>query len=477
MYYLESEHCASEYPILLDIIEKIDEIIYQSSSSSNFLFDINSLSIKLKKNESHLRTIFEFLVSSDLLCKEEYYLCPNCQNLINVSEILNKIELGEFFECSQCDEELSKLKLKNVIRYRIKKELSKNNQNRDFIKNTNLETNTENNYISDESELHILHISDMHLIDQSQSEKLFTQLRLDLKRELSIDKLSYVIVSGDIGNKSTETEYNAALSFFNKLSNDFCVKNEKIMIVPGNHDLNWDLSKQSFYFEESESFNPDLKKCYKVEGGYSVLIPDSESKKFYNFNKFLYFPIYHDNYPVDFSFQTKTIEDEENMVVIIGFNSAWNINHIGRKDASINNDTLNHVICQYSEKKYDNWLKMCVWHHPVSGEEMMNDHFLEQLIVAGFQICFHGHIHEATNVRFFYDTTRNLKIIGAGSFGAQASSQPQGIPHQYNLIKILKNEKKVIVHTRKKEHPNGAWSADSRWNDKNNPSSSYQFNY
>jgi hypothetical protein len=33
----------------------------------------------------------------------------------------------------------------------------------------------------------------------------------------------------------------------------------------------------------------------------------------------------------------------------------------------------------------------------------------------------------------------------------------------------------MTVNTRKKEKPDGAWSADARWGDKNNPSPSYRF--
>ena len=124
---------------------------------------------------------------------------------------------------------------------------------------------------------------------------------------------------------------------------------------------------------------------------------------------------------------------------------------------------------------YKDWLKIAVWHHPVAGKEMMNDEFMQLLIVHGFQICMHGHIHEAIENFHKYDDKRAIHIIGAGTFGAPAKEQIVGIPLQYNLIVFDPNKGKLIVNTRKKEDPNGSWRADARWGDLNHPVPEYSF--
>ena len=48
-----------------------------------------------------------------------------------------------------------------------------------------------------------------------------------------------------------------------------------------------------------------------------------------------------------------------------------------------------------------------------------------------------------------------------------------GIPLQYNLLTFDREQGEITVHTRKKEKPGGAWSADARWGDKNDPKPSY----
>ena len=128
-----------------------------------------------------------------------------------------------------------------------------------------------------------------------------------------------------------------------------------------------------------------------------------------------------------------------------------------------------------NDGKYEGWLKIATWHHPVTGKEMMNDEFMQLLAIHGFQLCLHGHIHEAIEGFHKYDDRRADNIIGAGTFGALTRDQVPGIPLQYNLLTFDPATGEMTVNTRKKEKPNGAWSADARWGDKNNPKPSYSF--
>ncbi len=105
---------------------------------------------------------------------------------------------------------------------------------------------------------------------------------------------------------------------------------------------------------------------------------------------------------------------------------------------------------------------------------MMNDEFLQILAVHDFRICLHGHIHEAIEGFHKYDDKRGLYIVGAGTFGAPAKVQVTGIPLQYNLLTYDLAEGEITVHARKKEKLGGAWSADARWGEKNDPKPSYK---
>ena len=136
-------------------------------------------------------------------------------------------------------------------------------------------------------------------------------------------------------------------------------------------------------------------------------------------------------------------------------------------------EMLSCAIDQLLDENYDDWLKIAVWHHPVSGNESINTDFLQLLTVHGFNVCMHGHIHEAEESYYKYDEKRGIHIIGAGTFGAPIRQQKAGIPLQYNLLTFNPKTQKITVNTRKKEKPDGAWSADPRWGDKKSPVSFY----
>ncbi|MEW6498117.1 MAG: CHAT domain-containing protein, partial [Cyanobacteriota bacterium] len=160
----------------------------------------------------------------------------------------------------------------------------------------------------------------------------------------------------------------------------------------------------------------------------------------------------------------------EDKILFLALNSCWEIDHHYGARAGIHPNALANAVDQILSENYDDWLKIAVWHHPVNGSESMkNSAFLEQLAVTGFQLGIHGHIHEAKDENFQYDTKRGLRVIAAGTFGAPTHEQVTGIPLQYNLLSLDPETGELTVETRKKEKADGAWSADARWGDKNNP--------
>ncbi|MCP4345373.1 MAG: hypothetical protein GY795_07585 [Desulfobacterales bacterium] len=195
--------------------------------------------------------------------------------------------------------------------------------------------------------------------------------------------------------------------------------------------------------------------------------------RFDNFRMHLYKKVYGKEYPLDYAQQGILNFYPENQILFLTLNSCWEVDHNFKNRASINLDALVFALNKLQDDKYNDWFKFAVWHHPVMGREMMNDDFLQLLAIYGFQICMHGHIHEAVEGCYRYDQERNIHFIGAGTFGAPSDEQVAGIPLQYNLLKLNPQSRTLTVETRKKERPDGAWSADARWGDKNNPKPRY----
>lgn len=323
-----------------------------------------------------------------------------------------------------------------------------------------------------EKEIHILHLSDIHLGSNDKVELYLSQLTADLKQELKINKLDYTVISGDIADYSTSEEYEAAFNLISGLFNNFDLDSSRLVVVPGNHDLNWKLSKRGYLFKHKDELpEPLLEGSYIPAGDVGALVRDEVEykKRFKNFNEYFYKKVYGRNYPPDYANQGILYPQPQDQILFLGLNSCWEIDHYFRKRASINSFALSRVLNEAMKPKYQDWLKIAVWHHSISGQDSMDDQFIERLIVAGFQVGVHGHIHEAKDRYSMYDIKRGIHIIGSGTFGAPAKEQVIGVPLQYNLLLFTQEKRTITVKTRKKEKPEGAWSADARWGDKNNP--------
>ncbi|MFO1431027.1 MAG: metallophosphoesterase [Candidatus Competibacteraceae bacterium] len=317
----------------------------------------------------------------------------------------------------------------------------------------------------------ILHLSDIHLSTRNQAELYLSQLKADLIQELKVSKLDYVVISGDIANCSKSEEYDAATLIIDGLINQFSLDSSKFIIVPGNHDLNWDLSKNAYPFKYKDSLPKPL-----IEGSYipagdtgALLREENLYKKRFDYFRNFYRKICGNDFPVEYADQAVLHIYPKDKMIFLALNSCWEIDHYYKNRASINSSALARTLDKIVLSEYQDWLKIAVWHHPINGTESMNDSFIERLAIAGFKIGMHGHIHEARDSYLMYDVNRGTHIIGSGTFGAPIKEQVPGIPLQYNLILFNRQKHVIIVETRKKEKPEGSWSADARWGDKNNP--------
>jgi len=328
--------------------------------------------------------------------------------------------------------------------------------------------------------IHILHLSDPHFEDGTFASVCRTQLETDLIQELGIRRLEYLVISGDIANRSTEEEYNAAFAMVDGLVKRFGLDASRVVVVPGNHDVNWDLSEEAYPFVAKRKLPSSLPEDRFIPAGDAgALVRDDElyRQRFAHFNTHFYRRIYSgQDYPPEYTDQALLVERPEDRILFLGLNSCWELDHHFRQRSGIHPLALGKALDKLNDGHYDSWLKIAVWHHPVTGKDAMNDAFLEQLTVHGFQIAMHGHIHETKQGFYHYDDQRGIRIIGAGTFGAPAKEQVTGIPLQYNLLTFDPRTGEMTVNTRKKEKPEGAWSADARWGDKQkDPKADYCF--
>ncbi len=312
----------------------------------------------------------------------------------------------------------------------------------------------------------------MHFSNLDQATLWSNQLILDLFNELNCYSLDGLIISGDIANHATLQEYEAAKQFLYKICQETQLPPEQISIVPGNHDISWDLAKKAYNLKErADCTANELKDGYYIEVSPDVVrVQDEEKYK----QRFAHFSTFYEifkgiSYPFDYGKQYSLDHFSQQNLLILGLNSAWQLDHHYKSRPSIHMGALSNALARIRQDRdtYKDCVKIAVWHHPLvsAWDDCIRDQsFVEQLAVSGFRLFLHGHIHKAETSLYRYDLSqdgRKLDRICAGAFGAPTKELIHGYPWQYNLLKFDGNQ--LTVYTRKREENNGAWKPDTRW--------------
>ena len=319
------------------------------------------------------------------------------------------------------------------------------------------------------SSLNVLHISDLHFGTTDNARTWYAKLAEDLRYELACFRLDAVIISGDIASKSNPDEYAAAQLFVNRLSQEFQLESHQIVIVPGNHDINWQISEAAYFRITSENSQQETEEYLTDEQGRFIggTNPEQHKQRFINFSKF-YEAIRGEVYPLDYEQQYTLQHLPEQKLLILGLNSAWQIDHINKRNLSINSEALSNALSLIRQNPtYEDCLKIAVWHHSLNstfGDRITDSGVMERLAAAGFRFVLHGSVHGADNSSYHYDYSidgKKIDIIGAGIFGISQNKQLSNYPWQYNFLKIEEN--KVTIETRKRDEVNGVWIPDIIW--------------
>ncbi len=212
----------------------------------------------------------------------------------------------------------------------------------------------------------------------------------------------------------------------------------------------------------------ELKEGCFIEAGENILQVRDEveyKRRFAHFRDF-YQAVKKDPYPLDYESQGILHHYPERNLLILGLNSAWNLDYHFKGRAGVHPGAIDDALHRIrNANEYNNCLKFAVWHHPLSSpfEDRIKDTgFMQRLAQSGFRVGLHGHIHKADSGLYRYDVTgdgRLIHIVGAGTFGAPVRQWTPGYPLQYNLLKL--EGSRLTVETRCRREINGAWQPDA----------------
>lgn len=255
----------------------------------------------------------------------------------------------------------------------------------------------------------------------------------------------YIILSGDITETGHADEFLDASNSIENLCKSISLDKTSVLSVPGNHDINWPLSKVA-----SEVGDKTLK-----YNNYNKFVIRT-CHKYSSINTYIFNRLIDNRYGIEFLFMNSCeLEDYEN--------------HIG----FIEKSKLVSSLAKNASEDTSQYTKICITHHRIEHNDthsksvINNSSEIESiLIVNGFHLTLSGHIHES---RCYECTQDNQKLIhsGAGSTGVNVSQRLDGTQNQYS-IHILDSYNKRIETLWRAYSPNkktkfgfGGWTEDN----------------
>ena len=327
----------------------------------------------------------------------------------------------------------------------------------------------------------ILHLSDLHIYDDSPLEKHWSQA----DEKLNGQKFDFIVVSGDLTAYSTMDEYTRVYRFFTEtLVEKYLKADEKgqkdrsrLVVVPGNHDVCWDLARGTFtrIDVDHDAWNGARKKVSDPSSAYRIKVekesdhyellkisnPADYSKRFDHFETF------YTNFYGEDSFKLpskpmrltslKADDDyslhvfEQEGVIFVGLNSCF-MNDCYSQVASFNEEAIGRAksdienIKRHTDKEM---MLIGVWHHGLASSKGNHDYLdlrdLRDIRQLGLQLGLHGHNHEIQR-KLIDDLNINVLVLGAGSLTADRIHKPDGIRNGFTVLNIENSYVQVVSY-------------------------------
>ena len=336
-------------------------------------------------------------------------------------------------------------------------------------------------FMKEYKKISILHISDLHKNEGDDFKDLYQTMVEDCDRyvEMGLTKPNIIVVSGDLirgGNPDEiKKQYEEAKDFLEDLTAYFLDKDKRrIIIVPGNHDVDWNISKSVIKpvahetDEEKEEYNKKLSLFLKEKAPRHKW--NWEDQTLYSFDRkdeIQYnsrFASFADFYKSFFDGREYSLEPDKQFdifdipdynICFVGLNSCYQNDHLN-KVGQILPKCVTKVKPLMKKMEEEGRILVAVWHHNASGRPMVNNYLdnriLNPIIDMGVHIALHGHQHFSDVVEEYHNAFKNGKLLmfSTGSLYGATETLSYGASRQYSILELEKDrdDLKITVHLR-----------------------------
>lgn len=314
-----------------------------------------------------------------------------------------------------------------------------------------------------------LHLSDLHFctseVRKYNAEVVLSELLKDVKELIAEKGLKpdFVFCTGDIAFSGQEDEYKLAWDFFDRLLEAIGHPGEKerLFLVPGNHDVNWDCITLTAMNKAESLGNRD---------GVTQALLSPESRRLFlcrldNYAIFIntYFPKEHLAFDDDHYCYVRPFEVgkgvEKIRIAVLGLNSAW-LARGGDKDQVVVGETQAKKALDDPISKSAH-IRIALLHHPFECLRDFDREDVGRFLERGCDFILMGHRHNQMFERPRHPD-RDLVLIPAG---ATYEGREKTEINAYNLVRLDLATGRGTIYLREYSHRAGRWVPDYRtWN-------------
>ncbi|RPI98260.1 MAG: response regulator, partial [Chloroflexi bacterium] len=274
-----------------------------------------------------------------------------------------------------------------------------------------------------------LHISDLHLSDDKtlRSSTELDSLLVDIERQIGQHKLvpDWAAVTGDIAFSGQEKQYARAAGFFDRLLDRTGLTKERLLVVPGNHDVSRSLvSTGARILGDSLHDGKTISEILSDDGDRRFLL-----KRFEGYARFVgdYFEG-HSNLDSDRYFYVRKFELADRQIAVLGLNSAW-VSASDRDEANrllVGEEQVRAALGLAAEAD----IRIALLHHPFRELRECEQQTVERLLCQECQFVLHGHGHR-TDLTLHRSPDASAMVIAGG-----ASHAGLEYSNTYNLVQF-----------------------------------------
>lgn len=277
----------------------------------------------------------------------------------------------------------------------------------------------------------LLHLSDMqfgphHRFEEpSSSGSLLHRLRDDLNRLREEEGIhpDLVLLTGDLTEYGMKSQFDQLLSFAHGLTEVTELPPRRVVVVPGNHDVNWKLCEAYFAEREGSEERPVLPYWPKLRPYAEFFARFYEGQTGIQFTEAEPWSLF--EYP-------------DLRVVVAGLNSAIAESHRPEDHYGLMGEQqLRFFAGKLRPYREQGFLRIAAIHHdplhPGENEAARQDaKDFKRMLLPYLNLVVHGHLHEEQ----LGWLDNNVPILGIGSAGVKVPQRPPEVPNQYQIVQV-----------------------------------------